>query len=61
MAASSEKEMEKLEDYFSDVEVLDASFSEMEIGLYFIWLNVGGYLDHWRVLWCKHVTKNKQT
>lgn len=36
MAASNEEEMEKLEDYFSDVEVLNVSFSEMEIGLYFI-------------------------
>ena len=60
MAESSEEEMEKLEDYLSDVEVLNVSFSEMEIDLYFIWLNDGGYLDHWRVLWCKHVTNNKQ-
>ena len=36
MAASSKEEMEKLEDYFSDVEVLNVSFSEMEIDLYFI-------------------------
>ena len=35
MAACSE-EMEKLEDYLSDVEVLNVSFSEMEIDLYFI-------------------------
>ena len=60
MAASNDEEMEKLEEYFSDVEVLNVSFSEMEIDLYFIWLNYGGYLQR-RVLSCKHVTNNKQT
>ena len=35
MAASNEEEMETLEDYFSDVDVLSVSFSEMEIGMYF--------------------------
>ena len=35
MASSSEEEMEKLEDYFSDIDVLNVSVSEMEIHMYF--------------------------
>ena len=35
MGASSEEEMDKLEHYFSDVDILNVSFSEMEIGVYF--------------------------
>ena len=37
MAARSEEEIENHEGYFGDVEVLNVSFNEMEIDLYFIW------------------------
>ena len=35
MTANSESEMENVEDYFSDVDMLNVSFSELEIGVYF--------------------------
>ena len=44
--------MEKLEDYFSDVDILNVSLSEMEMGRYFTSLN-SKYLNHLRVLNCK--------